>query len=72
MNKILTWVVMPVIIVVLVGFLIRGIYVPVRSEQAHEYRGDTVTERLKDIRKEQPADTILDNNQPNNNAENWE
>ncbi|MDR3235519.1 MAG: hypothetical protein LBT48_02185 [Prevotellaceae bacterium] len=71
MNKILTWVVMPVIIVVLAVFLIRGIYVPVRSEQARTYRNDKVTERLNDICKEQAADTSRDSNQPNNNAENW-
>jgi hypothetical protein len=50
MKNLLTFVAMPILILVLVYFLISGIAEPVRFEQARKYRYARVVERLKDIR----------------------
>jgi hypothetical protein len=50
MKNLLTFVLMPVGIIILVYFLVNGISEPVTFEQARAFRYDRVVERLKDIR----------------------
>jgi hypothetical protein len=55
MKNLLTFVLMPVVIIVLVYFLVNGISEPVTFEQARAFRYDSVVERLKDIRDVEAA-----------------
>jgi hypothetical protein len=50
MKNLLTFVAMPILILVLVYFLISGIAEPVRFEQERKFRYAKIVERLKDIR----------------------
>ncbi len=55
MKNIITFGVLPLIIIVLAYFLYNGISEPVRFEAARKYRTDKTVERLKDIRDLQVA-----------------
>jgi hypothetical protein len=50
MKNILTWVVGPLLVILLAYLLIDGITEPVRFEQARKFRYEKIVERLKDIR----------------------